>query len=146
MRLHQAHAILQTATELQAMTELGLGPTMFPVLHDDPSEPHPLNTDYMGGFVEYGDSGKRNARSYSISLAPGPDDQYISVQVKTDHRAHTPEQTLLKESFVVADPNPHDDDTVSSFPDKLGAQIAERIAQVIRDYDLAHHPLSEEPS
>lgn len=126
MRLRQVHAILETATALEAC---GLGIEMRPFDHDGPGNRDDYGDDHMTGGCEFSDETSRKARPYNIDIRPGPGAATITATVNFDYG---PEPTpLLAEEFDVSAL----DETGERFRGLVGAQVAERIAVVIREHE-----------
>lgn len=130
MRLRQAHAILEAAAALEAA---GLGFELWPFDHDsEGANPH-ITDDQMTGFAEFNDpdTPDRNTRNYGIDLKPGPEDDTIEVYLTFNF-----DDCLLYSKRSVAQPARDDDG--SSFRGLVGAQIAEEVADIVRQHEKAY--------
>ncbi|MGW0575132.1 hypothetical protein ACWD25_04000 [Streptomyces sp. NPDC002920] len=129
MRLRQAHAILEAVTALEAC---GLGFELWPLHHDFPGAPRGLTHDSMSGFAEItdpDDTEGANARTYNVDLLPGPDDDTVEARL-TFGLGPDPESLFYAEYSVALDTS--DDER---FRGLVGAQIAEKIADTVREHE-----------
>lgn len=139
MRLRQAHAIFEASTALEAA---GLGFELWPLHYGYPGTPSHITRDSMSGFAEFTDpdmDGKQ-ARAYNVDLLPGPDDDtieaYLSFGLGPD-----PESLLYSKYSVAMDPQESE-----RFRGLVGAQIAEKIAEVVRAHEEPFRTAYEERS
>lgn len=126
MRLRQAHAILETATALEAC---GLGIEMHPFDHDGPGNHDRYGDDYMTGGCEFSDEHGRQTRIYNIHVYPGSGTSRISAKVTFGLGADP--MMLLHSEYGVTAP----DEDGEQFRKWVGQQMADRIEGVIRNYE-----------
>ena len=129
MRLRQAHAILEAATALEA-AELGF--ELFPLHHDYPGNTARTGRDRMSGFTEIHDPDDPNGahhRTYNIDLMPGPDDDSIEASL-TLGMGPDPESLLYSKWSVAMEAA-----EAERFRGLVGAQLAEKIVEVVREYE-----------
>ncbi|MCX4405926.1 MULTISPECIES: hypothetical protein [unclassified Streptomyces] len=138
MRLRQAHAILETATALEAA---GLGIELFPVDHDR-EDPVVEPDDYLTGHTEITDPDHpdNNARAYHINLAPCADGRRVAATVTSGYGDDAP--CLKHEEINVA--VVYDEAATPKFKGLAGAALAERIADVIREHEKPYRAAYEE--
>lgn len=135
MRLRQAHAILETATALEAT---GLGFKLLPLHADYPG--NMVDSDRMAGGADITDpdNGDREARSYNIDLLPGPDDDTIEAYLTV---GFGPEQECLlytKRSVAL------EVREEERFRGLVGAQLAADIADAVREHEQPYRDAYEQ--
>lgn len=125
MRLRQAHAILEAATALEAS---GLGFELWPFDYD--AQGSAVTVDQMTGFAEFNDpdTPESDTRNYNIDLKPGPDKDTVEVYLTFQYN-----ECLLYSKRSVSQPARDDDG--SSFRGLVGAQIAEEVAELVRQHE-----------
>ncbi|MEU3507663.1 hypothetical protein ABZ733_07005 [Streptomyces longwoodensis] len=130
MRLRQAHAILEAATALEAA---GLGFELQPLHHDFPGTPPNITTDRMSGYTEIEGPEGVHHRTYNVDLLPGPDDDtieaYLTLGIGPD-----PECLLYSKYSVALDTSEGE-----RFRGLVGANIAEKIVEVVREHERRVH-------
>lgn len=126
MRLRQAHAILETATALEAS---GLGIEMHPFDHDGPGNTNRYGDDYMTGSCEFANEQGRQARIYNIDVYPGLDPGRISAEVTFGFGPDP--LVLLHSEYGVTAPGEEGE----QFRKWVGQQMADRIEGVVRAYE-----------
>ncbi|HEY6114647.1 MAG TPA: hypothetical protein VI172_01700 [Candidatus Dormibacteraeota bacterium] len=136
MRLRQAHAILEAATALEAC---GLGFELSPLQYDYPGAPRRATQDAMSGYTEFTDPDKndRDARVYNIDLRPGPDDDHIEAHL-TYGLGPDPESLLYSKWSVAIDVG-----DAERFRGLVGAQLAEKIADIVREHEKPYRDAYE---
>lgn len=136
MRLHQAHAILEAVTALEAA---GLGFELQPLHYGFPGTPPSVTRDGMSGFAEFTDPdmGDLNARIYSVDVLPGPDDDHIEAHL-TFGLGPDPESLLYSKWSVATDVTEDE-----RFRGLVGARLAEKIAEVVRDHEKPYRDAYE---
>lgn len=141
MRLRQAHAILETATALEGA---GLGIELWPFDRDREDAAFPPDDDYMTGYVEVTDPDHPNdhARTYHINLTPCADEHRIAATVTFGYGDDAPCLKYEEVNVWVA----HDDAEVPKFKGLVGAALADRIADTIRDHEKPFRAAYEERS
>lgn len=137
MRLRQAHAILEAAIALEAA---GLGFELFPLHHDFPGNQTSSGRDSMTGGTDFTDldTGDTNARSYGITLQPGPDDDTIEASL-TFGLGPDPELLLYSKWSVALKASEEE-----RFRPLVGAALAEKIADVVREHERPFRAAYEE--
>jgi hypothetical protein len=136
MRLRQAHAILEAATALEAA---GLGFELQPLHYGYPGTPPHITRDSMSGFAEFTDPDKDDdARVYNIDLLPGPDDDHIEAHL-TFGLGPDPESLLYSKWSVAMDVS-----EAERFRGLVGARLAEKIAEVVREHEKPFRAAYEE--
>lgn len=139
MRLRQAHAILETATALEAA---GLGFLIWPVDHDREDLADEPYDDYITGYAEYTDPDHPdgNARTYRVDIQPCTDDHRISATLTFGHGYKAP-CLKYEEINVWMD---HDESVDPHFRRLVGTGLADRIAEVVRDHERPYRAAYEE--
>lgn len=139
MRLRQAHAILETAAALQAA---GLGFEIFPFDHDRDDLIRPPADDYLTGYAEFNDPdhGGSYTRTYHVNIEPHPDGHRISATVTFGYGADAP--CLRYEVVTVW--MAHDEGENPSFRGLVGAGLADRIADAVREHEKPFRTAYEE--
>jgi hypothetical protein len=138
MRLRQAHAILEAATALEAM---GLGFELQPLHHDYPGNLTTSGRDAMTGGAEISDPDDPDGadhRAYGIKIAPGPDDDTIEAHL-TLGLGPDPEPLLYSKVSVAMEVR-----EAERFRGLVGATIAERIADAVREHEKPYRAAHEE--
>lgn len=139
MRLRQAHAILEAATALEAC---GLGFELWPLQYDFPGAPRTANRrDAMSGFAEIVDPDDPNGahhRTYNIDIGPGPDDDTIEAHL-TLGLGPDPESLLYSKWCVTPDAQEEE-----RFRGLVGARLAEKIADVVREHEKPYRAAYEQ--
>ena len=139
MRLRQAHAILEAATALEAA---GLGFELWPLQHDFPGAARTTTTDRMSGYAEIldpDDPEGAHHRTYNIEIGPGPDDDSIEASL-TLGIGPDPESLLYSKWSVAMDTAAEPE----QFRGLVGAKLAEKIADVVRDNEKPFRAAYEE--
>jgi hypothetical protein len=140
MRLRQAHAIFEAVTALEAA---GLGFELQPLHYDFPGTPPNVTRDSMSGFTEIVDpddpEGARH-RTYNIDITPGSDDDSIEASL-TLGLGPDPESLLYSKWSVAM--NPAEDER---FRGLVGARLAEKIVEVVREHEKPFRTAYEERS
>ncbi|MFI6560416.1 hypothetical protein [Streptomyces sp. NPDC050534] len=141
MRLRQAHAILETATALEAA---GIGFELFPFDHDRDDLVRPPADDYMTGYAEFNDPdhGDSHTRTYHINIEPHPDGRRISATLTFGYGNDAP--CLKCEAVTVW--MEHDEAENPSFRGLVGAGLANRIADAVREHEKPFRAAYEERS
>lgn len=136
MRLRQAHAILEATTALEAA---GLGFELWPFHHDFPGNISADNRDRMSGAAEISDpDDPDHARTYNIDLMPGPDDD--SIEASLTFGLGPDPKSLLYSKWSVAIENQE----AERFRGLVGARLAEKIVDVVREYEKPFRAAYEE--
>lgn len=138
MRLRQAHAILEAATALEAC---GLGFELWPQHHDFPGSTIQTKRDCMSGYAEITDPDHPEGashRHYGIDIGPGPDDDSIEASL-TLGIGPDPESLLYAKWSVAMDAREEE-----RFRGLVGAQLAEKIADVVREHEKPFRSAYEE--
>jgi hypothetical protein len=138
MRLRQAHAILEAVTALEAA---GLGFELWPHHHDFPGNASADKRDRMSGFAEITDPDDpqgANHRTYNIDLMPGPDDDSIEASL-TLGLGPDPESLLYAKWSVAMEVK-----EAERFRGLVGAQLAEKIVEVVREHEKPFRTAYEE--
>ena len=138
MRLRQAHTILEAATALEAT---GLGFELRPFDHDRDDAVHPPADDYLTGYAEFTDPdmNESGARTYHIELKPVPDEQAIEAYVVYGYGDDAP--CLLYTKVTVG---PATLDEPEKFRGLVGASLADRIAETVREHERPFRTAYEE--
>ena len=140
MRLRQAHAILEAATALEATA---LGFELWPLHYGYPGTPKTVTRDSMSGFAEITDPDDPEGvhhRTYNIDISPGPDDDSIEASL-TLGLGPAPD-SLLYSKFSVA----LEEAEAERFRGLVGARLAEKIADVVREHEKPFRAAYEERS
>lgn len=138
MRLRQAHAILEAVTALEAA---GLGFELWPYHHDFPGNASTDSCDRMSGgaeIVDPDDATGGNHRAYSIDILPGPDDDTIEAHL-TLGLGPDPESLLYSKWSVAMEAQ-----EAERFRGLVGAQLAEKIVDVVREHEKPYRAAYEE--
>lgn len=138
MRLRQAHAILEAATALEAA---GLGFELWPHHHDFPGNYAPTKRDSMSGFAEIldpDDPEGAHHRTYNVDILPGPDDDSIEAYL-TFGLGPDPECLLYSKYSVAMEKQESE-----RFQGLVGAQVAEKIAEMVREHEQPFRAAYEE--
>jgi len=138
MRLRQAHAILEAVTALEAC---GLGFELWPYHHDFPGNTSRDKRDKMSGYAEITDPDDPDGahhRTYNIDLMPGPDDDSIEASL-TVGLDLDPESLLYSKWSVAVEEREEE-----RFRGLVGAQLAEKIAEVVREHEKPYRAAYEE--
>lgn len=138
MRLRQAHAILEAATALEAS---GLGFELCPFHHDFPGNASTDKRDRMSGYAEVCDPDDpegANHRHYAIDLMPGPDDDTIEASLTFGLGPH-PESLLYSKWSVAMEVQ-----EAERFRGLVGARLAEKIVETIREHEKPYRAAYEE--
>lgn len=137
MRLRQAHAILEAATALEAA---GLGFELWPYHHDFPGNTGRTKRDYMNGSAEITDPDDPEGdhhRTYNIDILPSPDDDHIEASL-TLGVGPDPESLLYSKWSVAMDAREEE-----RFRGLVGAQLAEKIADTVREHEKPYRAAYE---
>jgi hypothetical protein len=137
MRLRQAHAILEAATALEAC---GLGFELWPHHHDFPGNTTRSTEDQMSGSAEITDPDdpeEAHYRHYCIDIMPGPDDDTIEAHLGFGV-GPDPESLLYAKWSVAMDPQ-----EAERFRGLVGAQLAEKIADIVREHEKPYRDAYE---
>jgi hypothetical protein len=139
MRLRQAHAILEAATALEAS---GLGFELFPFDSDRDDLIGPPDDDYMTGYTEFNDPdhGDSHTRSYHINIEPHPDGRRISATLTF---GYGPDAPCLKHEVVTVW-MAYDESENPAFRGLVGAGLADRIAETVREHEKPFRAAYEE--
>lgn len=137
MRLRQAHAILEAATALEAS---GLGFELAPLHHDFPGNLTSATHDSMTGGTDFTDPDKDglDARSYNVTIRPGPDDDHIEATV-TFGLGPDPDCLLYTKRSVALNVREEE-----RFRGLVGAQLAEKIVDIVREHEKPYRAAYEE--
>ncbi|HSE05974.1 MAG TPA: hypothetical protein VLK35_17635 [Methylomirabilota bacterium] len=138
MRLRQAHAILEAATALEA---IGLGFELHPLHHDYPGNLTTFGRDAMSGGAEISDPDDpdgANYRAYGIEITPGPDDDTIEAHLTLGF-GPDPESLLYSKYSVAMDEREEE-----RFRGLVGATLAEKIAETVREHEKPYRAAYEE--
>lgn len=135
MRLRQAHAILEAATALEALSiegsTVGFSTALFE--WDQPGNNVRVRYDYIDGDVEFNDPDRPNTdtRFYGLQLEPGPGDRNITVSV--DFGFGPEQEPVLHQVCEVWAHTP--DGAGERFRTGVGKQIAEQVAAAVREHE-----------
>lgn len=138
MRLRQAHAILEAATALEAC---GLGFELWPYHHDFPGNTTTIRKDRMSGYAEICDPDDPEGahhRHYEIDIQPGPDDD--TIEATLTFGLDLDPECLLYAKWSVA----MDGGEAERFRGLVGAQLAEKIADIVREHEKPYRAAYEE--